>query len=281
VEGFLTGLAAEYWRNGRSFSTGTFEFLDTVMTDLTGRGMGFDHIEEVGRTGARIWIHTDGLDRPLEIQRASQGTLSVMAMFGIIHQFLEDLGHAAGSPMPADNGIVLIDEVDAHLHPAWQRRIRKLLTDTFPRVQFILSAHSPLIIAGCGAGEVAVLRRSKLGAPFVIEELAEDFIGATPAQLYDKVFEIEERDEVYLEYATKRARGEDRKLRAELNALTGKRSTRGLSERERSRLGQLGQEISRIEAVQEVDEREANQNERILELEAEVARLTSRLRQES
>ncbi len=44
-------------------------------------------------------------------------------------------------------GIVLIDELDLHLHPAWQRHVVKSLKDTFPNIQFIVTTHSPLILS--------------------------------------------------------------------------------------------------------------------------------------
>ncbi len=44
-------------------------------------------------------------------------------------------------------GIVLIDEVEQHLHPDWQRKIIRLLNEQFPKIQFIFSTHSPLIAA--------------------------------------------------------------------------------------------------------------------------------------
>lgn len=46
-------------------------------------------------------------------------------------------------------GIVLIDEIDMHLHPNWQWRVVKALKTTFPKVQFIATTHSPLIISSC------------------------------------------------------------------------------------------------------------------------------------
>lgn len=46
-------------------------------------------------------------------------------------------------------GIVLIDEVDMHLHPRWQWRIVNALKDTFPNIQFILATHAPIIISSC------------------------------------------------------------------------------------------------------------------------------------
>ncbi|WP_164672451.1 AAA family ATPase, partial [Vibrio cholerae] len=43
-------------------------------------------------------------------------------------------------------GIVLIDEIDLHLHPKWQQTIVQKLENTFPNIQFILSTHSPLVL---------------------------------------------------------------------------------------------------------------------------------------
>ncbi len=47
-------------------------------------------------------------------------------------------------------GVVLIDEIDAHLHPAWQTRIGEWLTNAFPNLQFIVTTHSPFICRSCG-----------------------------------------------------------------------------------------------------------------------------------
>lgn len=46
-------------------------------------------------------------------------------------------------------GVVLIDEIDMHLHPKWQWNIIKALEETFPKVQFILATHSPIVISSC------------------------------------------------------------------------------------------------------------------------------------
>jgi len=45
-------------------------------------------------------------------------------------------------------GIVLIDEIELHLHPAWQRKIISVLVNIFPNIQFILSTHSPQVLSG-------------------------------------------------------------------------------------------------------------------------------------
>ena len=44
-------------------------------------------------------------------------------------------------------GVVLIDEIEMHLHPAWQWKVLKVLQETFPKVQFIISTHSPIVLS--------------------------------------------------------------------------------------------------------------------------------------
>lgn len=55
-------------------------------------------------------------------------------------------------------GIVLLDEIDLHLHPTWQRRIVPILRKVFPRLQFIVNTHSPLVLAGFEREEIILLK---------------------------------------------------------------------------------------------------------------------------
>ena len=65
------------------------------------------------------------------------------------------------SPSPLDEpGIVLIDNIDLHLHPRWQRRMMRDISGLFSAVQFIATAHSPLIVQAAENAKLAVLRES-------------------------------------------------------------------------------------------------------------------------
>ena len=57
-------------------------------------------------------------------------------------------------------GIVLIDEIGAHLHPRWKMEIVKSLRETFPSVQFVCTTHEPLCLRGLEDDEVVVMRRN-------------------------------------------------------------------------------------------------------------------------
>ncbi|MDP3009394.1 MAG: AAA family ATPase [Methylococcales bacterium] len=69
-----------------------------------------------------------------------------MALVGDIARRLAILNPALENPLEGE-GIILIDEVDMHLHPKWQRIIIGRLNTTFPNCQFILTTHSPIVIS--------------------------------------------------------------------------------------------------------------------------------------
>jgi energy-coupling factor transporter ATP-binding protein EcfA2 len=71
-------------------------------------------------------------------------------------------------------GIVLIDEIEQHLHPRWQRNIMHLLTDSFPHVQFIAATHSPLVASGCEGIPVHRLAHGEHSVEHPFGWLAED-----------------------------------------------------------------------------------------------------------
>lgn len=64
------------------------------------------------------------------------------------------------SPNPLhEPAIVVVDEIDLHLHPAWQRKLTTFLSDRFPNTQFIATAHSPLTVQAAEGANLAVLKR--------------------------------------------------------------------------------------------------------------------------
>jgi ABC-type multidrug transport system ATPase subunit len=59
----------------------------------------------------------------------------------------------------AEPAIVLVDEIDLHMHPKWQRDIMQFLTDRFPNTQFIVTAHSPLVVQAAQDANIVLLQR--------------------------------------------------------------------------------------------------------------------------
>ena len=88
----------------------------------------------------------------------SGGCRAVLALAGDLARRM-----AQGNPHLADplhsEAVVLIDEVDLHLHPSWQQRILRDLTRTFPNAQFIVSTHSPQVLTTVKPEQVVELHR--------------------------------------------------------------------------------------------------------------------------
>ncbi|WP_252180258.1 AAA family ATPase [Endozoicomonas sp. 4G] len=98
------------------------------------------------RRKPRLHMSIDKNGETFNVAQLSQGEKSLMALIGDIARRLAVMNPALENPLEGD-GIVLIDEVDMHLHPQWQRSLINQLTVTFPNCQFVLTTHSPLVIS--------------------------------------------------------------------------------------------------------------------------------------
>ena len=84
--------------------------------------------------------------------------------------------HLGENAVVQTQGEVLIDEIDMHLHPKWQKTIVADLKRTFPGIQFIVTSHSPFIIQSLQSDEAINLNGEVSDNPSVksIEDIAED-----------------------------------------------------------------------------------------------------------
>ncbi len=113
------------------------------------------------RRKPRLHMAIDKDGQALNVAQLSQGEKSLMALVGDIARRLAMLNPALENPLTGD-GIVLIDEVDLHLHPSWQRSLCDRLIKTFPNCQFVLTTHSPLVISDCKNILVYILTNGEL-----------------------------------------------------------------------------------------------------------------------
>lgn len=88
----------------------------------------------------------------------------------------------------AEPAIVLVDEIDLHLHPKWQRNIMSFLTERFPNTQFIVTAHSPLVVQAAKDANIVLLRRE--GDRVVIDNDPEIVENWRVDQVLTSVFEL-------------------------------------------------------------------------------------------
>jgi len=139
-------------------------------------------------------------------------------------------------------GVVLIDEIDLHLHPKWQRLVVRDLQEAFPALQFIATTHSPFIVQSLDPGEVIDLNRAALPETVMaapdgiavpgpadsysdrsIEDIVEEIMGVEVPQRSERYMQMYEAAKKYYE-ALERAKDADpeekRRLKAVLDQLS-------------------------------------------------------------
>ncbi len=116
------------------------------------------------KTRQGVWVTTR--DGAVPLKQLSFGYQTMTAWIGDIAMRLFAANPTSRNALHAP-AIVVIDEIDLHLHPRWQRELRGLLTKNFPNVQFIATAHSPLIAQAFLDANLAVI--SRVGDHSVIE----------------------------------------------------------------------------------------------------------------
>lgn len=116
-------------------------------------------IDEIKSSGVFL---RDGADNTVELTDMSDGFRSILSMtFELIRQLVLLYGAepvlapiAGGDIRILQHGIVLIDEVDVHLHPTWQAEIGQWFLEKFPNIQFIVTTHSPIICRAAERGSI-------------------------------------------------------------------------------------------------------------------------------
>lgn len=95
----------------------------------------------------------------LPVSRLSDGIRNMIAMVAdLAHRAVRLNRHHGAGAVQLTPGIVLVDEVDMHLHPEWQQSILDSLQDAFPRLQWVVTTHSPQVISTAQKESVRVLR---------------------------------------------------------------------------------------------------------------------------
>lgn len=124
---------------------------------------GFKDIRVRRKPTLRMTVLKGNLE--FNVLQLSDGEKCLLAMVGDLARRLTLLNREVPDPLEG-KGVVLIDELDLHLHPGWQRTVVAKLERTFPNCQFIITTHSPQILGELPAEAVMLLKEGKyIGHP--------------------------------------------------------------------------------------------------------------------
>ncbi|QHG14745.1 AAA family ATPase [Nostoc sp. ATCC 53789] len=146
----------------------------------------------------RMTVQKQG--KELIVNQLSDGEKCLLAMVGDLARRLAIANPSLPDPLQG-SGVVLIDEIELHLHPKWQREIIPALTRTFPNCQFIVTTHSPQVISQVKPEGIYILEKTDEGVVAKRPEssfgrdsnrILEDLMGvpARPQEIKDRLHEL-------------------------------------------------------------------------------------------
>lgn len=132
----------------------------------------------------------------VQVNQLSDGEKCLLALVGDLARRLALANPGAESPCDG-TGVVLIDEIELHLHPRWQRSVIPNLEKTFPNCQFIVTTHSPQVLADVGPGAVVVLEPD--GDGNVVAKRAKSPLGHDSNYILEVLMGVSERPQALAE----------------------------------------------------------------------------------
>lgn len=135
----------------------------------------------------------------IDVNLLSSGEKSLLMLVGDLARRLALANPDAKDPLKEGQGIVLIDEIDLHLHPRWQRKVMSKLQEIFPKIQWVVTTHSPLVISGYDIlpEQVLILTQEENSNKKMVISLADLHAhnsGVEPNRILEEIMRVRLRD---------------------------------------------------------------------------------------
>jgi len=121
---------------------------------------------------AEVKVVSNGIE--VTLFQLSKGQQVFLSLIADIVRRLVWLNPTLNNPL-CGQGIILIDEVELHLHPEWQQVIAMGLRKIFPNIQFIITTHSPQVLSSLPKEKIRVIGQNNVGEDVGISPLAESY----------------------------------------------------------------------------------------------------------
>ncbi|HSN98915.1 MAG TPA: AAA family ATPase [Candidatus Nanopelagicales bacterium] len=166
--------------------------LEAVRRAVASLVPGFSNLR-VQRSPLRMLV--DKGEWTLFVNQLSDGEKCLLAMAGDLARRLAIANPLMDDPLRG-GGVVLIDEIELHLHPGWQRHIVPALERTFPHCQFIVTTHSPAVLGHVPPEAIHVLDLTREG---IVERRPDASLGMDANRILEDVLGVSERPEKFKE----------------------------------------------------------------------------------
>lgn len=139
----------------------------------------------VRRNPLRMTVDKEG--KTFEINQLSEGEKVTLAMVGDLARRFAIANPLREKPLEGE-GIVLIDEIELHLHPGWQKDLTKKFQATFPNCQFLVTTHSPQTIGDLPHDQIRILTRNEQGE--IQCETPDQSLGLSTNEILDELMGV-------------------------------------------------------------------------------------------
>lgn len=169
------------------------EAVYSAMETCYSRISGYDNVKiqyNIGTKELEVAYQDEGENwMRMSINQLSDGYKSTISLVADIAYRMAVLNpQLLGDVCLKTDGVVIIDEVDLHLHPAWQQRVLEDLMTIFPKVQFIVSTHAPAVISSAKSDNLRILSN------YQIQEIEHEIYGDDVNSILNLVMRVPERD---------------------------------------------------------------------------------------
>ena len=197
---------------------------------------GYGNPRMVGASESGSFFVIDRGEATLPVEMLSDGERGVLAIVLDLTRRLAQANPELDDPAGEAEAVVLIDEIELHLHPGWQRRIVRNLAETFPKCQFIATTHSPQVIGEVEHDRIHIMAHGRVFSP------PSHTFGVDSSRVLEEVMDTDSRTESVKELLARISRriGDDQydDTRELLAELTG-------------HLGENDPEVTRIQTLRE------------------------------
>lgn len=187
------------WAMEMDYKSGRITTVKDALNQFLIEGVSFKHID---KKQAKLIFSTPDGDVPLD--QLSDGFQNVAAWVGDLMFNITNTFNDHKDPLKA-RGLLLIDEIDLHLHPKWQRRLYTFIQNKLPNFQIIATTHSPLTAQQAEEGELYALKREVANVTLI------PFVGNPSRMLIHQIlmapiFGLETDESLKIEDAKKKVR---------------------------------------------------------------------------
>jgi predicted ATP-binding protein involved in virulence len=166
--------------------------LDSLRSVITEFIPAFTNLRLREQPSLAFLVEKDG--KPFELHQLSDGERGLLAIVFDLTRRLAIANPESSNPIAEGIALVMIDEIELHLHPTWQRQVLRRLTSTFKNCQFVVTTHSPLVIGEVEARCIRFLERDEENGR-VIATIPSEAYGLDANRVLDELMGAADRNQ--------------------------------------------------------------------------------------